>query len=226
PGPLDLEVRSIGVDIDRLPARDAALEFLGCGDLQTRADTEPRSHHAIAELDIDALARVAEPRAGVPRPRAGVVEHVVGRERGPVAREVALDAQREALGATRRVIEAQRTTATERIGIAECADLTPQARLARQRARLEQHHAADRLGPKPGRARALDHGDAIGRLGIDFGRVIDAPLLALVANAVEHDQIATAKLTANDRFAHAAGRAAQDRHAGHTRQHVGQPGAA
>jgi hypothetical protein len=223
PGALDREVGAVGVGVDRPPARDGGVELLGRRDPKARADPTLRPHDAVPDPEVDGVARVPELCPRVPGRRSGVVERVRGCDDRPVSGEVALHADGEAAAAARRVVDARRAAAAERVREADRADLGAQAGSLRQRPRVEQHDPADRPGAEARGPGAFDYGDAIRGVRIDLGGVVDAPVLALVAHAVDDDQVASPLMAADDRLVHPARGPAQHRYAGDPGERVRQP---
>ena len=96
------------------------------------------------------------------------------------------------------------------------------ARRLAQLGRLHEHHAADRVGSVAHAAGSAHDPDLVRDERIDLGRVLEAPLLRAVANAIDEQQQAAAELTADDRLGH-AGRGAQLGDAGDVGHGGGEP---
>lgn len=79
---------------------------------------------------------------------------------------------------------------------------------------VDEHDAADRIGPIPHSTCTAHDAKLVGDERIDLRRVIEPPFLRPMPNVIDEDQQAATELTANDRLCDATGRA-QLRNAGH-----------
>ena len=79
------------------------------------------------------------------------------------------------------------------VAAVECRDIAFGLRThIREGFAVEQDHSAEGFGSVAHGLRPFHHIDAAGVVGIEFGRVIHAPLLSLLAHAVVHDEQARA----------------------------------
>ena len=158
--------------------------------LRTEEHADAGREQTVEGIDLKAVAFPSEGRRRIGFAQAGVVEQIACR--GAIA---AVDVR--SLQAPCRASAGQRLSAIGRSGkgkasavaAVECRYIALGLRThIREGFAVEQDHSAEGFGTVAHGLRPFHHIDAAGVVGIEFGRVIHAPLLSLLAHAVVHDE--------------------------------------
>ena len=178
------------VDFRRAADANAFAQQLFVAHLRTEQYADAGGEEAVIGIGFKAVAFPTESHRTVGFAQAGVVEQIACR--GTVA---AVDVR--ALHAPRRTAARQGQTCVGRSGqgeasavaAVECRDVALGLRThIGEGFAVELDHPAEGFRTVAHGLCAFHHIDAAGGVGVEFGRVIHAPLLSLLAHAVVHDE--------------------------------------
>ena len=190
------------VEFRRTTEANALAQQLFVAHLRTEEHADAGGEQTVEGIDLKAVAFPAEGRRTVGFAQAGVVEQVACCGAIAAVHISALHTPRRT-AARKGQTGVGRSCQSEASAVAavECRDIAFGLRAhIREGFAIEQDDTAESFGTIAHGLRAFHHIDAAGVVGIQFGRVIHAPLLSLLAHTVVHDEQARAIHAVQHRF--------------------------